>query len=236
MLFRGGLVTRDRASFQGVSHTINRALLSWVTPGLRSVWDGYAGDRPEILVNIITFWYQTTVTCKWQWSYFCKYQGALGAHLSSLLCAETQAHVHPSACFVAPLGWQQGNWSQMYPNLNCCFTQSCALGTLPKVPISVNSLLCGSSQNVLSPLQSLLIPQANPFSLTPTCVSSLSTSVFPQHIPNQAVKSSSLSCMIASASAPFTSHCSRYSQWWFFSLMHQTDHIHQKNSLLRDKC
>ena len=73
-------------------------------------------------------------------------------------------------------------------------------------------LLRGSSQNVLSPLQSLLIPQANPFSLTPTCISSLSTSVFPQHIPNQAVKSSSLSCMIASASAPFTSHCSCYSQ------------------------
>ena len=32
MLFRGGLVTRDRASFCGVSHTINRTSLSRVDP------------------------------------------------------------------------------------------------------------------------------------------------------------------------------------------------------------
>lgn len=148
------------------------------------------GQARNIGEHYHSFWYQTTVTCKWGWSYFCKYWGVLGPHLSSLLCAETQTRVHPSACFVAPLGWQQGNWSRMYPNLNCWFTQSGALGTLPNVPISVNSLTI------------YLVAQAKVFwvlfshfwflrpilsGLTPTCISSLSTSVFPQHIPNQAV-------------------------------------------------
>lgn len=70
----------------------------------------------------------------------------------------------------------------------------------------------GSSQNVLSPLQSLLIPQANPFrSNSYLRLKSVHKCVSTAH-PKSGCQSSSLSCMIASASAPFTSHCSRYSQ------------------------
>ena len=96
---------------------------------------------------------------------------------------------HPSAYFVVPLEWQQGNWSRIFPNLNCWFTQSHAPGALLNVPISVNSLtvylvahakmfwVLFSHFWFLRPILSVL---------TPTCVSCLSTSVFPQHIPNQA--------------------------------------------------
>lgn len=202
----------------------------WVTPSIGPHCPGLTpgvtvsaswicwGQARNIGEHYYSFCYQTTVSCKWGWSYFCKYGGALGPHLSSSLCAETQSCVHPSPYFVAPLEWQQGNWSRIFPNLNCWFTQSWAPGALLNVPISVNSLTIDLVAHAkllwilfshfwfLRPVLSVL---------TPTCVSSLSISVFPQHIPNQAVSLPPI--MHDSISfGSLTTHHSRCSQWWFF--------------------
>lgn len=89
---------------------------------------------------------------------------------------------------------------------------------LLNVPISVNSLtiyfvaqakllwVLFSHFWFLRPILSVL---------TPTCISSLSISVFPQHIPNQAVNLPPI--MHDSISfGSLTTHHSRCSQWWFF--------------------